>query len=859
MASDRWQELERLFLRLRREAGSDLDAALLEVAEEDAELAAHVRTLLDAAGRAGDFLEGSAGLEEIGDHAAAPVEREAIPRPESNRPDAVLSPGDRLGAYRILGPLGAGGMSTVYLAERADRAYRQRVAVKVIGGGWLAPGMEERFQAERQILASLVHPNIARLLDGGATPQGRPYLVLELVEGEPVDAFCDRRRLNVGERLELFSKVCAAVGAAHRSLVVHRDLKPSNILVTAAGEPKLLDFGIAKLLQPDPSDEVVPTTQAWARLLTPRYASPEQLRGERVTTASDVYSLGLLLYQLLAGHSPWPPDASTGTLMEERSAQVPPAPSALLAVRTADRQLEARQIAELRSSPLQALRRQLEGDLDAVVLKALEPEPERRYASVEPLKEDLRRFLTGFPVRARPAGRLYRIRRFLGRHRWPAAVTALLVVLVLALAGTTTLQSWRLAKERDEALAAQKRSREVVGFLQDVFRVAMEEEELTVRQAVSRSAASLETKLLDQPRVRADLLEVIGNIYRHLGAYDEAERQLTKALAIRRDLFGDESLSVATLLGSLGPVKAWLDRLEEGEQAARRAVAIVERAQNPDPRVETAVLNQLVGLLCLRGDLAAAEDPSLQAAVLAASRLGDLEVEKAQAMANRARVLTGTGRYAEALSLYRDAIRLQRQSQGPDHPEVVTLLNNLALAYRHEGQFEDALKHMEEAVALLRRLGLERSPSFARSLKILGDLHLGTEDLESAEAAYEESRRLIEEISGPGHYAVLVNLAGIASVELRRGQAEQAEALLAGWLGVWGSDLRNPYHRGLGESVLGEALTSQGRFSEAEPLLQRSYQAILQHKGEGSIAAQQAHRRLLDLYGAWGKPAPPGL
>ncbi|MCB1037308.1 MAG: tetratricopeptide repeat protein, partial [Acidobacteria bacterium] len=391
-----------------------------------------------------------------------------------------------------------------------------------------------------------------------------------------------------------------------------------------------------------------------------RYASPEQLRGERITTASDLYSLGILLYELVAGRPPWPSQTAPSALLELRSADLPTAPSETLAGKTADFVLEAQRIAEERGTHPKALRRRLAGDLDAIVLKALAPEPERRYGSVELLQEDLRRFLRGFPVAARPAGWSHRTRRFLGRHPRFATVTAGLAFLVLTLGGLAGYQSLRLAAERDEALAARQRSEEMVGFLQDVFRVALEGEELTVRQAVSRSAASLDSKLLDQPRVRADLLEVIGNIYRYLGVYDEAERQLAKAVTIRRELFGDEDVSLARALGALGSAQAWQNRLDEGEEQARRALAIVGRQGNADARTEAALLNELVGLLCLRGDFAGAEEPSMRAMALASKSLGDRAVEKAQALASRARVLTGTGRNREALALYREAVRLQR-------------------------------------------------------------------------------------------------------------------------------------------------------------------------------------------------------
>src|SRR6202158_1472344 len=356
--------------------------------------------------------------------------------------------GDRIGPYRVLRTLGVGGMGEVFLAERADAEFEQQVAIKVVYGGAFARGVQSRFKVERQLLAQLGHPNVSPLSDGGSLPDGTAYIVMEYVDGVPIDVFCDSNRLDVRSRLKLFQTVCAAVHYAHQNLIVHRDLKPSNILVTKAGVPKLLDFGIAKLLDDrQVARHTFAVTQADIRVMTPDHASPEQVRGQAITTSSDVYVLGVLLYRLLTGTGPFIIPSMRLTDIERAICESdPPLPSRAI---LKDDSAESRGIAYARGASANRLRRILRGDLDNIVLMAMRKEPERRYASSQQLASDIQRYLEGKPVIARRDTMSYRTAKFIKRHWLPVAASVSAVFLVLAFAITAYEQSLRIAAERD--------------------------------------------------------------------------------------------------------------------------------------------------------------------------------------------------------------------------------------------------------------------------------------------------------------------------------------------------------------------------------------------------------------------------
>ena len=431
--------------------------------------------------------------------------------------------GDRIGPYRVLRTLGVGGMGEVYLAERADAEFDQQVAIKVVFGGSLTRGVQSRIKIERQILAQLDHPNIAHLMDGGSLPDGSAYIVMEYVDGIPIDAFCDSNRLDIVARLKLFQTVCAAVHYAHQNLIVHRDLKPSNILVTADGVPKLLDFGIAKLLdERQAGHHTLAVTHADFRLMTPEHASPEQVRGLTITTASDVYVLGVLLYKLLTGTGPFVIPSMRLTDIERAICEKdPPLPSQAVGT---DVSAEARGITEARGVSANRLRRILRGDLDNIVIMAMRKEPERRYSSSQQMAADIQRYLDGKPVIARRDTLSYRSAKFIRRHWLPVSAGMSAVFLILAFATTTYVQSLRIAAERDRVSQQKERAEreriraeEISSFLVNLLGSSGSEENrgnlVTARELLDSGAKRLRTGLKDQPATKAALLSTVGEVY----------------------------------------------------------------------------------------------------------------------------------------------------------------------------------------------------------------------------------------------------------------------------------------------------------------------------------------------------------
>jgi serine/threonine protein kinase/tetratricopeptide (TPR) repeat protein len=736
----------------------------------------------------------------------------------------------RIGPYRILRELGHGGMGTVYLAARADEQFHKRVALKIIRSGADSAEVVRHFKRERQILAGLDHPNIARLLDGGTTDDGLPYFVMEYIDGEPLLGYCDSRSLSVVERLRLFQSVCSAVQYAHRNLIVHRDIKPGNILVALDGAPRLLDFGIAKLINPELAGEA-PT--ATAMVMTPAYASPEQARGERITTATDVYSLGVVLYELLTGHHPYRLKSRQALdVLMAIAAQEPEKASTAVArvvemtepLRDSFAPITPEVVARTREGTPERLMRRLRGDLDNILLMALRKEPQRRYASVEAFSDDIRRYLEGMPVKARKPTVGYRAGKFVKRHVVGLGAALAVLVLLVGFAVAMGVQSARVARERDlaqkERATAQKEretAQRVSGFLVDLFKVSDPSEArgntITAREVLDKGAAKIATELKDQPEVRATLMDTMGNVYRNLGLYDKAIPLLEDALDTRKAVLGPEHLDVARSM------------------------------------------NTLATLLYAKGDFARAE--ALQRDVLAMRRklLGNENLEVAKSLNNLGNMLGQRGDYTGAEALYRESLAIRRKLLGNDHPDVAICLDNLAMVLAQKGDYAGAEALYRETLPTLRKIYGNEHPEVANSLSNLAIMLHQEGDDAGAERLHREALAMRRRLLGDEHPDVAQSMTGLAETLLREGKPDEAEPLAREALAVSRKTLPGGHPLiAESESVLGECLTLLNRYEEAQPLLVGSYPVLKSQTGETSKETRGALQRIVSLYEAWGKP-----
>ena len=723
--------------------------------------------------------------------------------------------GTRAGPYRIVSELGQGGMGRVFLALRDDDQFQRRVAIKIAHAAQ-APDMLSRFRSERQILAALDHPNMARLLDGGTTEDGVPYLVLEYVEGEPIDRYCDAQQLPVQERLQLFRTVCGAVQYAHQNLVVHRDLKPANVLVTPDGTPKLLDFGIAKLLKPELLGQAPLLTSALNRLMTPEYASPEQVRGEPVTTATDVYSLGVLLYELLTGCRPLRLEGQSPTDLARIVSEVEPEPPSAAVLWPAERAdgRTAEQRSRSRGTSPEKLRRMLEGDLDNILLMALRKAPARRYASVEQLADDVRRHLEGLTVRARKDTIRYRTRTFIRRNRYWVGTAAAFFALVAGFGINRAQLARELAEQRDQARQEAATAQRVALVLQDLFRLADPYENdgtVSGREILDRATERLGPPGQERPEVRAALLDTIGAVYVQRGLYSRAEPLLQQALDERRAAFGEDHLATARSLLHMGVLRREQSRPTEAETLLREALRVRERL------------------------------------------LGVRHLGTAEAMQELAVALRDQKKSAEAESLLRRALAL-READGGDDSELAMTLDRLSEVLDDKGELAEAEAAARRAVEISqRRPG--KPLDTARHLGRLGSVLRRRGELEAAEGLLREALATRIRLLGRDHRTVALNLGNLANVLRDRGELASAEPLYRESIGIY-QRVAGEDHLGLAaaRADLADLLVKKGRLDEAEEQFQRSLDArrrlgdenpltLASRDGLARVAAQRVRTR----------------
>jgi serine/threonine-protein kinase len=808
---ERWQQIKVILDEALEQEEPERAGFIAAACQGDDELRREVESL-------------AASETEIGDFIETPVFRIRLDEVEP------LAVGERIGAWRIVREIGRGGMGAVYLAERADQEFEQRVAIKVVRRGMDTDEIVRRFRSERQILAHLDHPNIAKLFDGGTTDDGRPYFVMEYVEGRPIDQLCAERKLSVRERLELFQRVCAAIHFAHQNLIVHRDLKPGNILVTADGVPKLLDFGIAKLL--DPTQEPFALTRLDLRPMTPEYASPEQVRGEPITTASDVYSLGVLLYLLLTGQRPYRPTTDPQALADAICKTEPVRPSSAIA--------RAGEV-KLADAETRLLRRQLAGDLDNIVLMAMRKEPQRRYASADQLSNDIERYLEGLPVTARKDTLGYRTRKFVGRHKVGVTLAAAALLLIVGFSIIVTLL-WQRSER------ARERSQAVLGFLDDLFSVTDPKQSrgasITAREVLDRGALKIKVDFTAQPELQADLMSTMGRVYLSLGVPDSAKSLFESALDLHRKTLRTGDLRVIGDLQDLASSLRLLGNDSAAEALVREALEL-QRQQQETKNIEYARgLTNLAAILEAKGDFDQAER-------LYQADSRDIAIS----LNNLGKLAQTRGNYAAAEAYYRESVTIRRElAKGLPDPDLAIGLNNLASLLQDRGDFAGAEAMYRETLALRRKLYPDANSKVAFTLNNLGFLLQARGDFAGAESCFREALSIADKTLERDHPNRAVYLRNFAATLVSQGKAKEAETKAREGLAIFQAKMPKSWRVADTESVLGGCLAALGRFPEAEPLLLESYPILQKDRGDGAKHAGEARQRIIDLYTAWGKP-----
>jgi serine/threonine-protein kinase len=782
MDKDRWLRLSALFHEASELPPDAVNEFLAAACGADEELRREVLGLLNAAA------DPSSDVEDIVDKASMSW-RSTLPADQ------------HIGPYRILSHIGRGGMGQVFLAERADEEFERRVAIKTIG--WMAatPELIARFRKERQILADLNHPYIARLLDGGRSDDGVPYLVMEYVDGKSIINDCDARGLTVPERLQLFLKICEAVQFAHRNLVIHRDIKPSNILITGDGTPKLLDFGIAKLLESGAGAEV---TRAELRVMTPEYASPEQLRGEPATTATDVYGLGLLLYQLLTGRFPYDTSNATSPEIERIICHTEPVMPSVVVGRDADDNelLRSMQVAR------RELASRLAGDLDNIVMMALRKEPERRYETVKDLATDIGNYLANRPVMARTASVHYRTAKFLARNRTAVAVAMTAVTAIVAM---TVFHTVRLADERDLAEEERQVAEEATQFMVELFSVNAPDKalgaELTAREVLDRGAEKLDGALGDSPRVRARLLLTLGRVYERLGLYEPARSHLEQSIELYRNDVPGAGEIMAENLEEL----AWIHYRGEdwaaADAAAQEALALREASVGPHDPSLARVLNHLGTIAFWRDDLEATLGYYDRALALLDAGNSEVLKDRATTLNHLGITYDYVGRDDEAERAYIESLDIRLGLYGENHPDTATATANLAAYYANHKDWDRAAEFSAKALQVDRAMLGNEHADVAYDLELLAAIERGRGHYARALEYAVESSRIWAQTLGEEHSRYISSLDGIAAIQIdmREPEAALASATRAADLAI-------------AESGAGHTLTADVLYTKARAL-----------------------------------------
>lgn len=802
-----WQILDELFLEAVRLTDPERVAFLDRACADQPALRAAVERMLWADEAAGTFLERpvewpTRGLaDETGES-------------EGETEDVGL----RLGSYELVELIAAGGMGAVYRAKRIDGAFERAVAVKMIRRRIVRAEDLQRFRAEREVLARLDHPNIARLLDGGTAPDDRPYLVMELVQGLPIDRYCAEKTLRLSARIELFQQVCSAIEYAHQNLLIHRDIKPDNILVTEEGAVKVLDFGIAKLLEPESLPFIAPVTHTGVRPMTLGYTSPEQIRGQPATTRSEVFVLGALLYELLAGCSPFVAEGALPHEIESAICEADGLPGGA-----------GRRVRQIRGDCSRAMR----GDLGRILGKALRADPARRYGSVEQLSDDLRRWAEHRPVRARPDRLLYRLRTFVRRNQG-------LVFLALTVFTGLAILSLALWAQTRTAVGERDRAEKALGFVAGIFEGADPGRQgappVDPREVLDRGADRIERELNDHPDMQAVLFEAIGRMYTSLGWYDEAVRLLEQSQALRRRLEADP-VDVATGHYHLGRALHRSGQYQQARERYEESLTTRRDLLGPEHPAVAEVLAARADADIALGHYDQAEPSIREALRLRRAQLGDDHLDVAESLSSLGDVLYLSQKDTEGvLRAYREALAIREAALGGDHLLVANALGSMATGLFHAGRGHEALPLIQRAVDIKRSILSSDHPELARMLHDLGELARMTGSSTLAETSLREAIEVARLRLGPSHPDTASAQLSLGALLVQQGRLDEAEEPLQqvqrAYEALFAAD-----HPQLASLAFwrGDLLRRRGDYDGAGRLFEDSWRIVERHTPPGTI------------------------
>lgn len=887
MKGERWEHIKKIVDKALTLSGHEREVYLYRACRKNPEICTEIEELLLAIEKSEEeqFME---PIRQYHKELIAEVYNEA--KKSASGKDFI---GMSIGPYRVTEKVGSGGMGIVFKGERVDGEFHHQVAIKLIKKGFDTDKNIHRFKIEREILASLRHPNIAQLHDGGVTKDGLPYLIMEYIEGAPIDLYCNKHKLSIDQRLNLFKKICSVVQYAHNKLIVHRDLKTQNIYVTSEGNVKILDFGIAKLLDPKLAEETLIKTLPGQKPWTPQYAAPEQIKATEITTKTDIYALGVLLHKLLTDTYPLDLEGKSIAEIEEIIKEIPPT----LASKSLANNPSKEECATNRKATVAELSKKLQGDLEALVLKATRKESEYRYSSVSQLLEDVNRYQSGMPLIARKGTWKYRASKFIRRHRTGLVATVLFLLAAICLTGFYT---WRISQERDRAEVQAQKAEQVTEFMMGLFESnepgKVLGDTITARQLLDRGVDRAE-KLNSQPEVKAEMMQVIGQVYQYLGQFDKAESLLEKSLVLREQILGPNHPDVADSQLSLAILR--YTKGNYNTEALFSSAVSTYRRQLPSnhPLIAYALTNQAIALRA-KGDYAAAESLFREVLTNYSNTNEETSSTVSIALTYLGKLLIRKENYKEADSLLRKALTIRREISGNQHPVVANILDakgelllaqgehnaaeqtfrealairrylfeehhpdiaagqfNLGVVMQKKGAHAEAESLLQNALSVYRKSFDEEDTEVAEILRHLAKNRILQGDTLSAEHLYDEALMIFrndsQRMSHPNFSFLLLD---IADMQIAEGDLSRAVLLLREAYDIRQKILsQDDWHIAEAQIKLGACLTDLGRYEEAEPLLLEGYEYFSNKYRGRNQRVQDVLKQLVKFYNKWEKP-----